>query len=179
MFFIEHFCTEADLFRFLKCKFSFIRSYTNSKNKSFRISNLFILHICLLNFSTGSKWKARRRMLTPSFHFNILKDFLVSMNCHASTLKEKLFSDVCDKDKPTDVFPYITLNSLDMICGMCWTLLTILFVIINIASCHVFYLHFISDVQTFFVVTHLRRAHPVFLYSRSCLSVCTGSMLSV
>lgn len=67
--------------------------------------------------STGAKWKSRRRMLTPSFHFNILKDFLLVMNNHAGALRDKMMQEVCGLPAAVDVFPYITLNSLDMICG--------------------------------------------------------------
>ena len=56
-------------------------------------------------------------MLTPSFHFNILKEFLVVMNNHAEGLRDKLATKVRDSQEAFDIFPYITLNSLDMICG--------------------------------------------------------------
>ena len=56
-------------------------------------------------------------MLTPSFHFNILKEFLVVMNNHAEGLRDKLATEVRNSQAAFDIFPYITLNSLDMICG--------------------------------------------------------------
>ena len=56
-------------------------------------------------------------MLTPSFHFNILKEFLIVMNNHAEGLRDKLATKVRNSQEAFDIFPYITLNSLDMICG--------------------------------------------------------------
>lgn len=56
-------------------------------------------------------------MLTPSFHFNILKDALIMMNEHAVNLRDKLMSDHCNSDESVDIFKYITLSSLDIICG--------------------------------------------------------------
>lgn len=67
--------------------------------------------------STGERWKRKRRMLTPSFHFNILKEALTMMNEHAGSLRDKLMSDHCDTDQPVDIFKYLTLSSLDIICG--------------------------------------------------------------
>jgi len=67
-------------------------------------------------------------MLTPSFHFNILKDFLVVMNNHAGTLRDKLREEACNKEA-FDAFPCLTLNSLDMICGMLYRVIII--VILN------------------------------------------------
>ncbi|XP_061440380.1 cytochrome P450 4V2 [Rhineura floridana] len=64
--------------------------------------------------STGGKWRSRRKMLTPTFHFAILADFLEVMNEQASILVQKLEKHV---DKETfDCFSYITLCALDIIC---------------------------------------------------------------
>ncbi|XP_067671881.1 cytochrome P450 4V2-like [Haliotis asinina] len=64
--------------------------------------------------STGRKWHERRKMLTPTFHFKILTDFVLVFNEQAQILKEKLRSKV--GSKPFNIFPDITLCALDIIC---------------------------------------------------------------
>ncbi|NXM70481.1 CP4V2 protein, partial [Serilophus lunatus] len=64
--------------------------------------------------STGEKWRSRRKMITPTFHFAILNDFLEVMNEQGNILVEKLEKHV-DKE-PFDVFMDITLCALDIIC---------------------------------------------------------------
>ncbi|KFP28925.1 Cytochrome P450 4V2, partial [Colius striatus] len=64
--------------------------------------------------STGDKWRSRRKMITPTFHFTILTDFLEVMNEQGNILLEKLEKHV-DKE-PFDVFLDITLCTLDIIC---------------------------------------------------------------
>ncbi|XP_077790730.1 cytochrome P450 4V2-like [Podarcis muralis] len=64
--------------------------------------------------STGGKWRSRRKMLTPTFHFTILEDFLEVMNEQANILVQKLEKHV-DKE-PFNCFFYITLCALDVIC---------------------------------------------------------------
>ncbi|KAG8196951.1 hypothetical protein JTE90_009010 [Oedothorax gibbosus] len=64
--------------------------------------------------SSGSKWKTRRRLLTPAFHFRILDDFLPVIDSHARYLAEKLRDEVGSKS--FDLVPYITLCSLDILC---------------------------------------------------------------
>ncbi|NXE15798.1 CP4V2 protein, partial [Lophotis ruficrista] len=64
--------------------------------------------------STGDKWRSRRKMITPTFHFAILTDFLDVMNEQGNILVEKLEKHV-DKE-PFDAFLDITLCALDIIC---------------------------------------------------------------
>uniref|UniRef100_A0A8D0H973 Cytochrome P450 4V2 n=1 Tax=Sphenodon punctatus TaxID=8508 RepID=A0A8D0H973_SPHPU len=64
--------------------------------------------------STGDKWRSRRKMITPTFHFTILADFLEVMNEQASILVDKLEKHV-DKEA-FDCFLDITLCALDIIC---------------------------------------------------------------
>lgn len=54
-------------------------------------------------------------MITPTFHFAILSDFLEVMNEQGNILVKKLEKHV-DKE-PFDVFMDITLCALDIICG--------------------------------------------------------------
>ncbi|XP_015427377.1 PREDICTED: cytochrome P450 4V2, partial [Myotis davidii] len=82
---------------------------------------LFALDVAFLFFvtmscisSTGNKWRSRRKMLTPTFHFTILEDFLDVMNEQANILVNKLEKHV-DGEK-FNCFFYITLCALDIIC---------------------------------------------------------------
>lgn len=56
-------------------------------------------------------------MLTPSFHFNILKDFLDLINDCSGILVDKLRRDACGTGEPYDIFLDFTLSSMDIICG--------------------------------------------------------------
>ncbi|KAF8782456.1 Cytochrome P450 4c3 like protein [Argiope bruennichi] len=64
--------------------------------------------------SHGSKWKSRRKLLTASFHFDILKDFLPIFNKQAQILAMRLKRGIT-KDF-IDIVTPVTLCSLDIIC---------------------------------------------------------------
>ncbi|KAI9560160.1 hypothetical protein GHT06_014171 [Daphnia sinensis] len=64
--------------------------------------------------STGSKWHQRRKMLTPTFHFKILEQFIRVFNEQSAILVEKLNDTV---NQQFDIFPFITRCTLDIICG--------------------------------------------------------------
>lgn len=66
--------------------------------------------------SSGSKWKQRRRILTPAYHFQILEQF-VPIFSRVSDILINEFKKETRKDA-VDVYPYITLSTLDVICGM-------------------------------------------------------------
>ena len=74
-----------------------------------------ILSVITVFSSTGSKWKIRRRMLTPTFHFKILHDFVHVFNDQSNVLLSKL-KDHAD-GKPYNIFNDVTLCALDIICG--------------------------------------------------------------
>nr|BAV38819.1 cytochrome P450 [Thalassodrilides sp. MI-2015] len=69
----------------------------------------------LMLISTGSKWHARRKMITPTFHFKILEDFLEVFN-EQSTVMTKHLEKMAGKSKGFDVIPFVTLCALDIIC---------------------------------------------------------------
>ena len=63
--------------------------------------------------SSGAKWKTRRRLLTPAFHFSILTEFMDIFNEQSRVLVDKLRQRV---PKADDVFDVITKCTLDIIC---------------------------------------------------------------
>ncbi|XP_078074140.1 cytochrome P450 4V2-like [Mustelus asterias] len=64
--------------------------------------------------STGNKWRARRKSITPTFHFTILAEFLEVMNEQSNVLLEKWEKKV--GKGPFNCFNDITLCALDVIC---------------------------------------------------------------
>ena len=66
--------------------------------------------------SYGNKWSSRRRLITPTFHFEILNDFLNVMNEQAQILVDELAK--LEKTKQEiNIFKHIGLCALDIICG--------------------------------------------------------------
>jgi len=79
-----------------------------------------------LLLSRGAKWKSRRQLLTPAFHFKILDSF-VDISQKQGRILCQLLSERCLRPQqepeglsPTgeiDVYPFITDCTLDIICG--------------------------------------------------------------
>jgi len=65
--------------------------------------------------ASGDDWRARRKLLTPSFHFNILEEFVDVFNRNGDILIEKLKSRV--NEGVFDILEYMSLCTLDIICG--------------------------------------------------------------
>lgn len=65
--------------------------------------------------SGGQKWFTRRRILTPAFHFQILDDFVTVFDKQGDTLIDQL--QKIPTDKPFNMVEYITLYTMDVICG--------------------------------------------------------------
>ncbi|KAB1257726.1 Cytochrome P450 4V2 [Camelus dromedarius] len=84
----------------------------NAENVEVYVAFLFVTMYCIS--STGNKWRSRRKMLTPTFHFAILEDFLDVMNEQANILVNKLEKHV--NQEAFNCFFYITLCALDIIC---------------------------------------------------------------
>ncbi|VDM62124.1 unnamed protein product [Angiostrongylus costaricensis] len=72
--------------------------------------------------SKPDKWRSRRKLLTPTFHYEILKDFVEVYNRHGRTLLGK-FLKIADHGQYEDIFHTVTLCTLDVICeaalGIC------------------------------------------------------------
>ncbi|KAH6946603.1 hypothetical protein HPB50_014161 [Hyalomma asiaticum] len=88
----------------------------NTQAKSFLYE---LLHPWLgtgLLTSAGTKWKSRRRMLTPAFHFKILEDFVAPMNKMARRTAARI-SDRA-KEPWIDVVPVSATCALDVLLGM-------------------------------------------------------------
>lgn len=64
--------------------------------------------------SDGSKWKTRRRLITPTFHFSILNTFLQVFEEQSKILVSNLEKKI--KTGTFNIMPYITLCALDIIC---------------------------------------------------------------
>ncbi|XP_018319744.1 cytochrome P450 4d2-like [Agrilus planipennis] len=64
--------------------------------------------------STGKEWKGHRKMITPAFHFNILEQFLDVFEKNVDIMINKWEREV--GTKCFDVFPYLKLFTLDIIC---------------------------------------------------------------
>lgn len=63
----------------------------------------------------GSKWHSRRKLLTPTFHYSILEEFVDPIVRQSRILVEKLAKNV--NRAPFNVMKYTKLCALDIICG--------------------------------------------------------------
>lgn len=90
---------------------------TNSKTegKSWEYEYLYPWLGTGLLTSQGNKWYTRRRLITPSFHFEILNDFMKVMNEQSEILVDVL-NDLHRKGEPVDIFKRMGLCTLDIIC---------------------------------------------------------------
>nr|CBL51707.1 CYP4CU1 protein [Ummeliata insecticeps] len=64
--------------------------------------------------STGTKWRNRRKLLTPCFHFRILEDFLPAFDDQSRILVPKI--EQRRGDDHVHVMPLVTLCTLDIVC---------------------------------------------------------------
>ncbi|CAG7719200.1 unnamed protein product, partial [Allacma fusca] len=64
--------------------------------------------------SKGERWHSRRKLLTPSFHFKILEDFVVIFNEQSKILVDILREDFKDHEE-RDICKYLTTCALDII----------------------------------------------------------------
>lgn len=65
--------------------------------------------------SSGIKWYKHRKMITPSFHFQILSQFLDTINDESNTFIKYLEKHATGKT--FDIQDMVTLCTLDVICA--------------------------------------------------------------
>lgn len=63
----------------------------------------------------GKKWKTRRRMITPTFHFSILNQFAEIFQKHAQILVERIVTST-NSQKMINVQEVISLTTLEAMC---------------------------------------------------------------
>ncbi|CAH1956006.1 unnamed protein product [Acanthoscelides obtectus] len=102
--------------RIISCDYDFFEFMLGGQ----KVLNKSTVYTYLMNWlgtglltSDGPKWKKRRRLLTPAFHFSILEQFVDTFETQGKVLIRKLESLV---DKDIDIYKYITLYALDVIC---------------------------------------------------------------
>lgn len=68
-----------------------------------------------MHYSGGEKWKSRRKMLTPTFHFSILNSFVDVFNEQSKIFVEQL-KPIADEGVSFNIAPLIGRCALDIIC---------------------------------------------------------------
>ncbi|XP_063914304.1 probable cytochrome P450 4d14 [Zophobas morio] len=68
----------------------------------------------LLKPTSGNHWKKQRKILTPTFHFEILKEFVDVFESVGNVLVDKL--EKYDGHPSVDLHPLVSLCTLDVIC---------------------------------------------------------------
>nr|XP_057907930.1 cytochrome P450 4F3 [Doryrhamphus excisus] len=66
-----------------------------------------------LLLSNGEAWARRRRLLTPAFHFDILRNYVATFNASADTMHEKWQRLVAEGRTTIEMFDHVTLMTLD------------------------------------------------------------------
>lgn len=65
--------------------------------------------------SRGRKWHTHRKVITPTFHFKILEQFVEIFDRQSNTFI-KVLQPFVESGKSFDIFPQVTLCALDVIC---------------------------------------------------------------
>jgi cytochrome P450 family 4 len=68
-----------------------------------------------LLISSGEKWFSRRKIITPTFHFKILEQFVEIFDKQSDIFTQQL-KNFNNRGK-FDVFPLVALCALDVMCG--------------------------------------------------------------
>ncbi|XP_057685362.1 cytochrome P450 4F3 isoform X1 [Corythoichthys intestinalis] len=66
-----------------------------------------------LLLSNGEAWSRRRRLLTPAFHFDILRNYIARFNSSADAMHDKWRRLVAKGISTIEIFDHVTLMTLD------------------------------------------------------------------
>uniref|UniRef100_A0A8C6UIE5 Cytochrome P450 family 4 subfamily F member 8 n=1 Tax=Neogobius melanostomus TaxID=47308 RepID=A0A8C6UIE5_9GOBI len=66
-----------------------------------------------LLISNGDEWSRKRRLLTPAFHFDILKTYIVTFNASTNTMHEKWQHMILNGTNNFEMFNVVSLMTLD------------------------------------------------------------------
>ncbi|CAN7996064.1 unnamed protein product [Ixodes hexagonus] len=97
-------------------KAELVENILNNHKTMEKSFNYNLLHSWLgtgLLTSSGAKWKKRRRLLTPAFHFRILENFVAPMNQHARNMVQTLRQHSGNDE--TDIVPYSAACTLEVL----------------------------------------------------------------
>ena len=75
-----------------------------------------MIECIVLQYSEGVKWFRRRKLLTPTFHFAILQNYMDTFNEQSLTLVKNM-KKFADKPDPVNIYQHVTRCTLDIICG--------------------------------------------------------------
>ena len=76
---------------------------------------MLMIFFTLTILFSGLKWRQHRKILTPTFHFKILEEFIDVFDTNGAIMADKLTKEV--NGPGFDVYKYVTLCALDIICG--------------------------------------------------------------
>uniref|UniRef100_A0AAX7VD24 Cytochrome P450, family 4, subfamily F, polypeptide 3 n=1 Tax=Astatotilapia calliptera TaxID=8154 RepID=A0AAX7VD24_ASTCA len=77
------------------------------------LQTLFFLSGNSVLISNGEVWSRKRRLLTPAFHFDILKSYIAVFNSSAKTMHDKWCRLVAEGKTNLEMFDHVTLMTLD------------------------------------------------------------------
>lgn len=82
-----------------------------------------------LLISRGHKWFQRRKLITGAFHFQILRQFIDSFQTQSRLMVTCLENERhMEEDKAIDLYKFISLCTLDVICGKCYIVIVLLMI---------------------------------------------------
>uniref|UniRef100_A0A1I8PTX3 Cytochrome P450 n=1 Tax=Stomoxys calcitrans TaxID=35570 RepID=A0A1I8PTX3_STOCA len=94
-----------------------VKQLLGNNNLLYKSSNYKVIQPWLgsgLLTNGGESWHSRRKLLTPAFHFRILSEFKEPMEENCKIMIRRLQEKANVKE--FDIYPYITLFALDVIC---------------------------------------------------------------